>query len=180
MTTTSKPSRFGGVAELSAAGCRSVLERNHVGRIAYLWESRVDIEPVSYAFAGNWIFLRSAAGTKMNALAHAPYVAFEVDEIKSVASWQSVVAHGTVYLLSDRGDRADRGGFERAVRALRSFLPQTFRADDPVPFRDTVYGIHVDRLTGRTARSTRVKRAKRKTVRRTRSPSRRGHTADGF
>jgi len=164
----------GGAATLSAAGCRALLRRNHIGRIAYLAEGRVDIEPVSYAASGDWIFLRSAAGTKMEALAHDPYVAFEVDEVKSMTSWQSVVVHGTVYLMSAHGIGSGRRVFERALAALRSVLPQTLREDDPMPLRDTVYGIHVDRASGRkSGRLARAPRPLRRSPRRRRAP-------DGF
>jgi nitroimidazol reductase NimA-like FMN-containing flavoprotein (pyridoxamine 5'-phosphate oxidase superfamily) len=145
---------------LSALASRALLRRSHVGRIGYLSEGRVDIEPVSYAASGDWIFIRSAAGAKMAALAHAPYVAFEVDEVRTMTSWQSVVVHGTVYLMSDHGAGPDRRVFEKALAALRSFLPQTLRDGDPVPFRNTVYGIHIDRITGRQGpRSRRPRRA---------------------
>jgi hypothetical protein len=87
----------------------------------------------------------------MEALAHHPYVAFEVDEAKTTFEWRSVVAHGTVYMASSDGPRVERQSFERAVSAFRSFIPETLTADDPTPFRTTVYGIHVDAITGRTA-----------------------------
>ena len=133
----------------------AVLSRNHIGRVAFLNDAVVDIEPVSYAAVNSWIFIRSAEGTKLEAFAHSPYVAFEVDEIEGPFDWRSVVAHGTIYVMADDNVRVDRRDFERAVRALRSFAPRTLKADDPVPFRRTIYGIHVDRLTGRRAEQRR-------------------------
>lgn len=139
-------------AALSADECWALLGRNHVGRLAFFNHGVVDIEPVHYVAALDaWLFVRSAEGTKMEVFAQHPYVAFEVDEIDAMFDWRSVVAHGTVYLMSEHGVRTDRIAFERALRALRSFIPATLEQDDPTPLRRRVYGIHVDRLTGRVA-----------------------------
>ena len=135
--------------------CRAVLSRNHVGRVAFLSDGVVDIEPVHYASTNSWIFIRSAEGAKLEAFAHCPYVAFEVDEIDAPFDWRSVVAHGTVYVMADDTIGVDRRDFERAVRALRSFVPQTLRKGDPTPFRRTVYGIHLERVAGRRAEQRR-------------------------
>ena len=129
----------------------TVLSRNHVGRLAFMNANRVDIEPVSYVASDSWLFKRSAGGAKLDALAHTPYVAFEVDEVKSPFDWRSVVARGTIYLMSDDGRYPGHAIFDRAVEALRSFQPQALRDEDPTPFRRTVYGLHVDLVTGRKA-----------------------------
>ena len=139
-------------AALSTDECWALLGRNHVGRLAFFNHGVVDIEPVHYVAAlGAWVFVRSAEGTKMEVFSGHPYVAFEVDEIDAMFDWRSVVAHGTVYLMSEHAVRVDRIAFERALRALRSFIPATLAQDDPTPFRRRVYGIHVDRVTGRVA-----------------------------
>lgn len=136
---------------LDEAEAWEVLARNHVGRLAFFNHGVVDIEPVNYVAEDSWLFLRSRSGTKLEVFAHHPYVAFEVDEIKSDLDWQSVVAHGTVYLMSASSVGVDRVVYERAVRALRSYSPAALRTGDSVPSRTVVYGIHVDRITGRQA-----------------------------
>ena len=77
-----------------------VLQRNDVGRLAFINREIVDIEPIGYVAQGGWIFLRSAYGAKLESLAHNPYVAFEVDEIQGPLDWRSVVVHGTIDLNS--------------------------------------------------------------------------------
>jgi nitroimidazol reductase NimA-like FMN-containing flavoprotein (pyridoxamine 5'-phosphate oxidase superfamily) len=113
--------------------------------------NRVDIEPVSYVAEGSWLFMRSAGGSKLDALAHTPYVAFEVDEVNSPLDWRSVVARGTIYWMADDGRYVDEATVDRAVEALRSFQPHALRDQDPTPFRRTVCGLHNDLLTGRKA-----------------------------
>ena len=134
---------------LSDAECHSLLARNHTGRLAFMNANRVDIEPVSYVAEGSWLFMRSAGGSKLEALAHTPYVAFEVDEVHSAFDWRSVVARGTIYWMADDGRYVDEATVDRAVEALRSFQPHALRDEDPTPFRRTVYGLHIDLLTGR-------------------------------
>ena len=138
-------------SSLSDAECHALLARNHTGRLAFMNANRVDIEPVSYVAEGSWLFMRSAGGSKLDALAHTPYVAFEVDEVKSALDWRSVVARGTIYWMADDERYVDETTVERAVEALRSFQPQALRDEDPTPFRRTVYGLHIDLLTGRKA-----------------------------
>lgn len=139
-------------AALSTEECWEVLGRNHVGRLAFFNHGVVDIEPVHYvAELDAWLFVRSAEGTKIEVFADHPYVAFEVDEIDGMFDWRSVVAHGTVYLMSEHAVRVGRVAFERALTALRSFIPETLAEGDPTPFRQLVYGIHVDRVSGRVA-----------------------------
>lgn len=151
-------------AALTDDECEAVLARNHIGRLAFLNHGVVDIEPVHYVANGEWLFIRSAAGTKVEVFSHEPYVAFEVDEVDGPFDWRSVVVHGTVYMLSDRGVRVDRLAFERALRALRSLAPATMTKNDPTPFRRQVYGIHVNSLTGRVAEQ-------RKRTRKSRPPA---------
>jgi nitroimidazol reductase NimA-like FMN-containing flavoprotein (pyridoxamine 5'-phosphate oxidase superfamily) len=138
-------------SDLSEQTARELLHRNHVGRLCFVRDGQPDVVPVHYVADGNWIFVRSAPGTKMEAVAHHPYVAFEVDEIDGTFDWRSVVARGTIYLLPGDGTHIERKELERAIHALRSFVPATLTDEDPTPGRQIVYGIHVDELTGRMA-----------------------------
>lgn len=137
--------------ELTPAECRALLARHHVGRIAYVFRDRVDIEPIHYVYADGEIVFRTARGSKFDKLRHHPWVAFEVDEVDGLFDWRSVVAHGTVYHLQNSGSRADITAYRRAVSRLRSFVGETLRANDPAPFRDIIVGLYVDQMTGRAA-----------------------------
>lgn len=160
--------------------CESVLKRNHVGRLAFRHGAELDIEPLGYVANGQWLFMRSAYGAKMEALAHDPFVAFQVDEIDGPFDWRSVVAHGTIYLLPADGGPIEQREYQRAVRALRRVMPSTLTLEDPVPQRETVYGLHVLRLDGRMAASKpRQYGTQRRQVQHTPAPKR--HIApDGF
>src|SRR5688572_26845124 len=68
--------------DLDDAETEAILARNHVGRLAFTFKDKVDIEPLSYVYAGGVINFRTAPGTKLEVLLHQPSVAFEVDEVR--------------------------------------------------------------------------------------------------
>lgn len=137
--------------ELSAKESTALLRRNHVGRMAFAFRSRVDIVPIHYAYSGGWLYGRTSLGGKLLTLRHNQWVAFEVDEVNSLFDWKSVVLHGGLYLLEADGPPRDVAARRRAVRLLRSLVPDTMRASDPVPFRDILFRIHADEVSGRAA-----------------------------
>jgi nitroimidazol reductase NimA-like FMN-containing flavoprotein (pyridoxamine 5'-phosphate oxidase superfamily) len=147
MTTTP---RFSGLDEGESL---RLLERNHVGRLAFFNGPRVDIRPLGYVANGRWIFLRTAPGEKIAATEHTPYVAFEVDEVEGPFDWRSVVVHGSVHRLPEDGSPIEQRELARAVAELRRVMPAVFGPHDPVPDRQIVLGIHVHEITGRAART---------------------------
>ena len=130
-----------------------MLARHHVGRIAYAYRDRVDIEPIHYAAEGDWIYGRTSIGTKLATLAHRPWCAFEVDEVRGTFDWESAVVRGSFQLLDPETGSPDAYG--RAVALLRRLVPGTLTADDPAPHRVVLFGIHVAEITGRAARPSR-------------------------
>lgn len=137
--------------ELAREEAEAILARNHVGRVAYSTGARIDIQPIGYVFADGVINLRTSPGRKLDALAHFPWVSFEVDEVHGPFSWRSVVATGTAYRADPDGSPAEREAHQRAVEQLRRVSPSAFTDADPVPFRDVVLRIHVHEMTGRAA-----------------------------
>ena len=139
---------------LAPAACREILERNHVGRIAFSFHDRVDIEPIHYVYVDGWIYGRTTPGAKLVTLQHHRWVAFEVDEVEGWFSWRSVVVHGAVYFLEPGADRVDDdavAAYEVAVRHLRRVIPAALEHDDPTPERSIVFRIHASEITGREA-----------------------------
>ena len=133
--------------------CLDLLDRQQVGRLAYLLHGQVGIVPLHYVFADGWLYGRTQPGTKVTALRHHPWVAFEVDEVAGPFDWRSVVVHGAFYLIERNGPQAERARWARAVELMRTLVPDTFTDADPTPGRDVLFRIHVGELTGREARS---------------------------
>lgn len=131
----------------------AILARNHVGRLAYSLHDRVDIEPIHYVFADGVLYGRTSPGTKMTALAHRPWVAFEVDEIDALFDWRSVVVHGSVYVVEDGETKQEHEVYERTLARVRTLVPNALLDDDPTPHRSVLFRIHIDAMTGREAKA---------------------------
>ena len=149
--------------DMDAKAVNALLTRNHVGRIAYSFHDRVDIEPIGYVFADGAIYMRTSPGSKLATLAHVPWVAFEVDEVDGPFEWRSVVAHGTVYVLEDAGSTEARASYHHAVDRLRELAPHALSVDDPTPARRVVLKLFLSDVVAREALA-----AERETARRPR------------
>ncbi len=108
---------------LSEDESRQVLSRNHVGRVANSFHDRLDIELVQYVYSEGWIYGRTTREGTSSAVAHNPWVAFEVDESTGLFDWCSVVVKGTFERLepaeSGIPDLATAHGMDQ-LRALIS------------------------------------------------------------
>jgi nitroimidazol reductase NimA-like FMN-containing flavoprotein (pyridoxamine 5'-phosphate oxidase superfamily) len=137
--------------ELERTEIEEMLERHAFGRLAFTFHNRVDIEPIGYVYHDGWIYGRTAPGTKLTVLAHHPWVAFEIDEVKGPLSWRSVVVKGTIYFLESGGNAANQASFDEAVQIIRRLTPEAFTDRDRTPERTTLFRLHVDEYLGRAA-----------------------------
>lgn len=140
------------VRSLGPDECTAILARNSVGRVAYALRDRVDIEPVHYVYDDGWLYGRTSHGAKLATLQRNPWVAFEVDEIRALFDWSSVVAKGSFHLLDADGPPREHPVRERALERLRTLVPAALDVGDPTPWRDVVFRIAIDEVTGREAR----------------------------
>ncbi|MBP6772838.1 MAG: pyridoxamine 5'-phosphate oxidase family protein [Gemmatimonadaceae bacterium] len=135
--------------------CEALLTSQHVGRMAFSFRDRVDIEPIHYVYRDGRIYGRTQIGTKVDVLAHHPWVAFEVDHITALFSWKSVVVHGRVTFPDPNGAPNEQEQFFRGVEAFRSLVPDAFTESDPTPARELVFVLIVQDMTGRSATPSR-------------------------
>lgn len=89
---------------LSEADCTALLESNHLGRIAVLFDGAPVIFPVNYVYSQGRVGIRTDPGTKLVGAAQGP-VAFEIDAVDegSRTGW-SVLVKGTGYDVTDSVD----------------------------------------------------------------------------
>lgn len=139
------------IRTLTQHECVGLLTRNQVGRLAFSFRDRVDIQPVSYVYDAGWIYGRTSEGAKLVTLAHSHWVAFEVDEVRSAFDWQSVVVRGSFHRIDPEGTPDDRAAFAYALRLVRTIVPDTFTTRDPTPHRTVLFRIAIDEITGRKA-----------------------------
>lgn len=140
------------IRSLEPDECTAILARNHVGRLAYALRDRVDIEPVHYVHDDGWLYGRTSHGAKLATLQRNPWVAFEVDEVHALFDWSSVVVKGSFHLLDADGPPREHPVRERALELLRTLVPATLDVGDPTPWRDVVFRIAIDEVSGREAR----------------------------
>lgn len=149
------------IRELERREVDEILQRNHVGRIGYVRDNRMEIQPVHYVYSDGWIYGRTSHGTKARDLGETAQkwwpVVFEVDEVESLFRWRSVLVGGGFYVIPEEGTAADSEVRESAVALLRTLLPETLTDDDPVPFRNLLFRIAVQETTGRESDMTRGK-----------------------
>ena len=139
------------IRTLGADECQALLASHHIGRLAYAYKQRVDIEPLHYVADGEWLYLRTGHGAKVAMLEHQPWVAFEVDEVHGLFDWESVVVHGSVQLLDAHGGPAADALWRHAIDTFRRIVPLAFSSGDPTPQRDVMLRVHVSHVDGRAA-----------------------------
>lgn len=139
------------ISLLDRAACDALLSSQHVGRLAFTLRDRVDIEPIHYVYADGRIYGRTQMGTKVHMLAHHPWVAFEVDEVRALFEWSSVVVHGRIEFPDPDGPPHDVAQYARAVEVFRTLVPSAFDINDPTPARDLAFVLAVQEITGRSA-----------------------------
>ena len=138
--------------DLTRAEIDALLARNNVGRMAFVRGNHIDIEPIHYVYANGWLYGRTSPGRKVDFTAREWWpIAFEVDEIDDLFHWRSAVVHGGFYTLDPEGAAWEREEARKAVELLRTLIPETFTDRDPVPFRNILFRIAVQEVSGRSA-----------------------------
>ena len=140
--------------ELDRDEIEEMIGRNHVGRIAFSFHDRVDIQPIHYVYERGWLYGRTSEGDKLATLHHNQWVAFEIDEIHGVFDWRSVVIHGSFWVLHPLGSPHASELWEKAAHLVSQIVPDAFTPNDPVGFRHVLFRIAVSDVRGRAAVSS--------------------------
>jgi nitroimidazol reductase NimA-like FMN-containing flavoprotein (pyridoxamine 5'-phosphate oxidase superfamily) len=108
------------LGELSNAEIELILSSNVIGRIGCLGNERVYVVPVTYVYDNGCIIGHTAEGMKIEFLRQNPDCCFEVDEMKSISNWQSVIGWGRFEELS--GSDAEQA-MEKLLTKLIPLVP---------------------------------------------------------
>ena len=148
------PARGGDVVfrELPRDEIEAMLLRNKVGRIAFTYNDRVDIQPIHYIYERGWLYGRTSEGDKISTLQHNQWIAFEVDEVSDTFDWRSLVIHGSLWILHPRGSPRAEELWAKAAELVSKIVPGALTDHDPVPFRQTLFRIAVSDVRGREAK----------------------------
>jgi uncharacterized protein len=146
MNTAIKQPEF---RELAQEDIRSVLTRNHVGRIAFLSGDEVELRPLHYVYSEGRIYGRTSPEANLIRPGRIPnQVVFEVDEVQAVFHWTSVIVRGSFEIVHP--DESPDEWF-RAAALLRRVIKPALREGDPVPERNVIFRITIGQATGRAS-----------------------------
>lgn len=133
-----------------------LLKSQSVGRIGCSADGNTYVVPISYAYDGKYIYCHTHEGKKTDIMRKNPKVCFEVDEMKDMGNWQSVIVQGVFEELKEREER------DAAMEILLSrYLPiissitthlgehWPFHPDNITDIKGIVFRIEVKEKTGR-------------------------------
>jgi len=93
------------IGKLTHEQIEKVLTENILGRIGCNDGKKVYVVPINYVYDGKFIIGHSMEGMKINMMRNNPGVCFEVDEMKSLTNWKSVITWGEYQELTAERDR---------------------------------------------------------------------------
>jgi nitroimidazol reductase NimA-like FMN-containing flavoprotein (pyridoxamine 5'-phosphate oxidase superfamily) len=132
---------------LSPDECKSVLERNSFGHLAFTRQSHVDAVPIRFGFVEGWLYFRANAAMRDD-IGHNAWVLVSVVDMLDATHFASVVARGGCYETERTGSLA---GDVAALRGIvRDRAPTAARRSQMTARTSTVFRLHVDELRGYT------------------------------
>jgi nitroimidazol reductase NimA-like FMN-containing flavoprotein (pyridoxamine 5'-phosphate oxidase superfamily) len=142
------------MGELSAAEIDEVLRTEVLGRIGYIADGWPCVLPVNYVYDGESVYVHSPEGSKVRAMRGDPRVCFEVEQIRSMSNWRTVVARGRFEeLFHDDRDRAIKVITERLARIGTSASARLVEQEDVFSReafrRPVLFRISIQERTGR-------------------------------
>ena len=138
--------------DLARTEIEEIIARNNIGRVAFAFHDRVDIQPIHYVYERGWLYGRTSEGEKMATLQHNQWVAFEIDEIKDTFDWRSVVIHGSFWRLHPLGSPRAEEVWQKAAELVSRIVPGAMTDKDPVAFRHILFRIAISDVRGREAK----------------------------
>ncbi len=90
------------IGQLSSTEIESLLQTQIIGRIGCSNNDSMYVVPISYAYDGKYIYCHSYQGKKIDLMRKNPKVCFQVDEMKDMANWKSVIVWGDFEELTDK------------------------------------------------------------------------------
>ena len=135
-----------------------ILRNNYIGRLAFIERGKPYIIPITYYFdeANDTIISYASEGHKILAMRKNDSVSFEVDEIKTVSNWQSVLVHGKFEELEGSEAKFQSHQFAEKVKEaislkekdtpqfINEFSSQIYSEGIPI-----VYRIKIEEISGK-------------------------------
>lgn len=141
---------------LSENRIKEVISQNIIGRLGCHADGKTYVVPVSYAYDGDSLYVRSFEGMKIEMMRKNPNVCFQLDKMEDMADWESVIIWGTFEELKDVKER-EKGLKILLSRILPNIASEMVKLTPEWPFPTTdlrniegiVFRIHIKEMTGR-------------------------------
>ncbi|MFI5185123.1 MAG: pyridoxamine 5'-phosphate oxidase family protein [Chitinophagales bacterium] len=93
------------IGKLSSEEIENLLSKQCVGRIGCYDNDVVYVVPISYAYDGCNIYCHTYEGKKMEMMRKNPKVCFQIDDMKDMANWKSVITWGEFEEINDKEEK---------------------------------------------------------------------------
>ena len=147
------------IGEMTEEQIERLLSSQMIGRIGCCDNGRAYVVPVTYAYAGGFIYAHSSEGRKVELMRHNPNVCFEVENVTNMANWQSVIVEGAFEeLVGDEASRAMELLMERFLPFMGTVSETLMPSHEAAPpvhgnkpgnHQAVVYRVRVSQKTGR-------------------------------
>lgn len=108
------------IGELAPPQIERILHEQVIGRIGCHARGRTYVVPVTYAYDAGAILARTGEGLKTQMMRENPEVCFEVEDLRHLPSWSSVIVQGRYEELHGR-DAAS--ALDRLIARLQASPP---------------------------------------------------------
>ena len=144
------------LGQLDENQIEKMLHKQVIGRIGCHANGITYIVPICYAYISNCIYARSNDGLKIDLMRQNPNVCFEVENIKDLANWRTVVLWGVFEEISEAEERKSaldillNRQLPIVAGEMARFTPNwPFHPDDINEVSGIVYKIKIEKKTGR-------------------------------
>ena len=104
------------LGKLNDEAVELLLTKQVVGRLGCHANGETYVVPVNYVYKANAVYAHSSYGKKIEMMRKTPQVCFEVDDIRTIFSWQSIIAWGRYEELTGEAER------QQAMQLIRHTL----------------------------------------------------------
>ena len=140
------------IKEISQKECLDTVSRASVGRLGCSFNDQPYVVPIYFAYEGDWIYVFSTFGKKIEWMRANPKVCVEIEEKVSESEWISVLVNGLYEELPEPQFTQERA-HARQLLAKRHHWWLNAMAERRVGSEDQqveplFFRIHVDSATG--------------------------------
>jgi uncharacterized protein len=135
------------ISRLSEEESYTLLRGQRIARLGCVAGGEPYVVPINYVFDERSVLSHSLPGRKLTAMREHPRVCVQVDDIKDMYNWMSVIAYGRYEEITEHTERAS------ALNCLLTLFPQLTPvesriAEDAASPPLVVFRIRVDSITG--------------------------------